>query len=56
MIDFFETGIVPVTEKETLEVLAFMEAADESKLNGGKEVKLETVMQMAMNAPDRLKL
>lgn len=56
MIDFFETGIVPVTEKETLEILAFMTAADESMLNGGKEVKLETVMQRAINSPDRLKL
>lgn len=54
MIDFFETGIVPVTPDETLEVLAFMEAAEESKISGGKEVKLETVMQRALNASDGL--
>jgi predicted dehydrogenase len=54
MIDFFRTGIVPVSAEQTLEVLAFMEAADESKLNGGKPVDLETVMQRARNAKDRL--
>lgn len=56
MIDFFYTGIVPVTPAATLEVLAFMEAAEESMLNGGNEVKLETVMQRAINSPGRLKL
>ena len=56
MIDFFETGSVPVTREQTLEVLAFMEAAEESKNSGGKEVKIETVMQNAINAADRLKL
>ena len=47
MTDFFTTGIVPVTEEETLEVLAFMEAADESMMNDGKAVELETVMMRA---------
>ena len=55
MIDFFNTGIVPVSEEQTLEVLAFMEAADESKLNGGRPVELESVMLRAKNAKDRLK-
>lgn len=56
MIDFFSTGIVPVTPEETLEVLAFMEAADESMINNGKPVAIETVMLRAQNAKDRLKL
>lgn len=56
MIGFFRTGIVPVSAAETLEVLAFMEAADESRINGGKPVKLETVMQRAKNSKDRLVL
>ncbi len=47
VIDFFETGIVPVSPEETLEILAFMEAADESKLKGGAVVELEAVMQRA---------
>jgi predicted dehydrogenase len=54
MIDFFRTGIVPVSTMQTLEVLAFMEAADESKLNGGKPVDLEMVMLRAQNSEDRL--
>ena len=53
MIDFFETGIVPVTKEETLEVLAFMEAADESKNSGGKEVALETIFKQIGRASCR---
>ena len=56
MAEFFSTGIVPVSSVQTLEVLAFMEAADESKLNGGKPFDLEIVMERARNAKDRLKL
>jgi predicted dehydrogenase len=56
MINFFETGKVPVTEEQTLEVLAFMEAADESMRNEGKPATLAMVMDRAKNAKDRLKL
>lgn len=47
IIDFFKTGKVPVSPDETLEIYAFMEAADESKRNGGKAVSLDAVMQKA---------
>jgi hypothetical protein len=47
VIDFFNTGIVPVSAEETLEELAFMEAADESKRKGGVSVDLETIVQRA---------
>ncbi len=47
IIDFFKTGKVPVTPEETLEIYAFMEAADESKRNGGASISLENVMQKA---------
>jgi hypothetical protein len=40
VIDFFETGKPPVTEAETLEVCAFIEAAQLSKNNGSKPVAL----------------
>ncbi|MBC9929500.1 Gfo/Idh/MocA family protein [Chitinophaga qingshengii] len=40
---FFRTGIAPVKPEETLEILAFMEAADESKRKGGKPVALANV-------------
>ncbi len=44
---FFKTKKVPVTAEQTLEVLAFMEAADESKRQGGKSVTLASVMAKA---------
>jgi predicted dehydrogenase len=37
---FFRTGVPPVSAEETLEVLAFMEAADLSKKEGGRPVNL----------------
>ncbi len=44
IIDYFETGKVPVTPEETIEIFAFMEAAEESKRRGGKPVRLEEVL------------
>ncbi len=35
VIRFFRTGVSPVPERETLEILAFMEAAEESRQLGG---------------------
>ena len=43
IIEFFETGISPVDSKETLEIFAFMAAADESKRQGGKAVRLMNI-------------
>lgn len=45
IINYFKTGEVPVTPEETIEIFAFMEAADESKRQGGKSVLLESVMK-----------
>jgi hypothetical protein len=42
---FFQTGIAPVSPEETLEIFAFMEAADESKRQGGAPVKIREVMK-----------
>ena len=44
---FFRTGQPPVSAAETLEIFAFMEAADESKRRGGAPVTLESVMARA---------
>lgn len=44
---FFLTKQVPVAHEETIEIMAFMEAADESKREGGKPVTLESVMEKA---------
>jgi predicted dehydrogenase len=47
IIEFFNTGIVPVKAEETIEIFAFMTAAEESKLKGGASVDIETVMKKA---------
>ncbi len=44
---FFKTGKPPVSAEETIEIMAFMEAADESKRQGGKPVTLESVLAKA---------
>lgn len=43
IIQFFETGNVPVKPEDTLEICAFMEAADESRLTGGGRVGLAEI-------------
>ena len=47
IVKFFRSGKPPVTADETLEIYAFMEAADESKRQGGKSVTLESVLDKA---------
>ena len=44
---FFRTGVAPVPIETTLEILAFMEAADESKRRGGAPVMVAEVMKLA---------
>jgi predicted dehydrogenase len=44
---FFKTRKPPVAAEETIELMAFMEAADESKRQGGRPVKLEEVLEKA---------
>jgi hypothetical protein len=40
IIKFFQTGVAPVQPEETIQIFAFMEAADESKKQGGAPVKI----------------
>ncbi len=47
---FFRTGVPPVSAEETIEMFAFMEAADESLRQGGVPVSLQTVLQQARDA------
>jgi hypothetical protein len=44
---FFRTGKPPVSAEETIEIFAFMEAADESKRQGGAPVSLKSVLDKA---------
>lgn len=47
VINYFESGEVPVSPEETLEIFAFMTAADESKALGGKSVNMQEVLRKA---------
>ena len=40
VVKFFQTGIPPVPNSETLEMFAFLEAAQRSKESGGKPAAL----------------
>lgn len=45
VVKFFQTGAPPVPPEETLEMMAFMEAADLSKARGGGPVVLKEIME-----------
>jgi hypothetical protein len=45
IVKFFQTGVSPVPPAETIEIFAFMEAADESKAKGGQAVKLQDLIK-----------
>ncbi len=47
---FYQTGVAPVSHEETIECLAFMEAADESKRRGGVPVSIADVIKAAGGA------
>ena len=56
VLKFARSGQPPVGEAETLEIYAFMEAADESKRQNGASVTLESVMKKARaEAAEKLK-
>lgn len=54
IVKYFRTGVLPLEPEKTLEVFAFMEAADISKKKGGKPVPLESVMNKAMAKAKKL--
>ncbi len=45
IVKFFQTGVPPVAPDETLEIMAFMEAAELSKARGGAPVSMADVTQ-----------
>ncbi len=47
IVKFFKTGKAPVPAEETIEIFAFMSAADESKTKGGAAVSLKSVIEKA---------
>jgi hypothetical protein len=44
IVRFFRNGEVPVSPEESLEIYAFMSAAEESLKNNGREVSLKTLL------------
>ncbi len=50
IVRFFRTGQPPVSAEQTLEIYAFMQAADESKRQGGVPVSLDSVLEKAKQA------
>jgi hypothetical protein len=52
---FFATGRPPVTRDETIEIYAFMSAADRSKVLGGKPVRVAEVLAEARAKPAKQK-
>ena len=49
---FFQTGQPPMTVEHTLEIYAFMEAADESLRQGGRPVSISSVLEKARKEAD----
>jgi len=47
MLKFFKTGVSPVSTEETLAIHVFMEAADESKRQGGKVINMQDILTQA---------
>jgi predicted dehydrogenase len=55
IVKFFKTGKAPVAPETTLEILAFMEAADRSKREGGCLVSIDPILAEARKGPVVLK-
>jgi len=55
IIEFFESGKLPVKPEETIEIFAFMAAADESKLKGGIPVETGVLIDKAMKKAGKIR-
>jgi hypothetical protein len=51
IMKFFQTGVAPVKPEETIEIIAFLQAADESKKQGGAPVKLADLIKQNGGKP-----
>ena len=55
IMEFFNTGIPPVKPEETLDIMAFIQAADESKLKGGAPVEIAKVVAKATKQAKKIR-
>ncbi|MDD4871082.1 MAG: Gfo/Idh/MocA family oxidoreductase [Kiritimatiellae bacterium] len=51
---FFQTRKTPLTAEQTLEIYTFMEAADESKRQGGRPVSMEEILKNAQREAEKI--
>jgi hypothetical protein len=56
ILEFFRTGVPPVSSRETLEIFTFMAAADESKRRGGVPVETADVYETANKKAAKIEL
>lgn len=54
ILEFFKSGIEPVKREETIEIFAFMQAAEVSKKKGGIPVEVDKVMADAVKAAKKI--
>lgn len=52
-VKFFQTRVPPVSAEDTIEMMAFMEAADESKRRGGAPAAIAEVMMKAQGDAEK---
>jgi predicted dehydrogenase len=55
ILEFFKTGVEPVRREETLEIFAFMQAAEISKQKGGVPVDVAKVMADGIKKASKIK-
>lgn len=55
VVKYFKSGVIPIQPEVTLEILAFMEAADISRKKGGNPVSMEQVMKKSMKESSKYK-
>ena len=51
IVKFFKTGKPPVPAEETIEIFAFMSAADESKAQDGAAINIQELIEQAKGNP-----
>lgn len=54
ILTFFKTRVVPVSEKETLEIFTFMEASNQSVKQQGKIISMEEIYQKGQKDAEKL--
>jgi len=56
IVRFFKTGKVPVSAEETIEIYAFMSAADVSKAQNGASISLKELIEKATRQNEERRL